>query len=926
MAINLNNNTTTLIVTESSSQTNRQIRVYVRCSNDIKNNQSTLKWAIRVCSEANPTSSDGVLTSPLTLKINNRIVYRQEATGPTSTGLAQKFPAYVGYVSNDNWRDNSISHNGDLANKNTVAAISKDFNPIIIKHNNDGTKSIDVQLIASIYENPSNPESRTVTINLPAMDRTAPSIVNQGTSIASSNDGKSLSFTIRTSSTKSQYSIDRWEYSTNGGQSYSIISQAEGTSISNINVSGFNPGSEYSIILRVRDKDNHVYGQTTPITVTTNYGVGLQNISTLAVDLGASDPSEPSTIFKAIAKALPESGRRYDIQFGTGSGSGFSDLFTKSDVDFRDGEELQIKDITLSQMNSLLGKIASDKKSATATARLIVYSDSSGSTSLNTSDHSFEITTTSAGSALVVKDDKWNNIFFTALNKDDYVGEGKLITSEQGRPESSDDPLPLYFLKNYSDICAKIEDWENTIEFKNGSEFDKIEMTIGQIPRESSVLDSNPDKIFNFGKVGSYGVYDGKIRIYDSRGYSTSRDFKIHLRNYFSPSVTTSALSISRNSEGKFQIDIGGDKQFRGIISRKTNLRDPSAWNDNTINALYYRIRSNNETASGTWDFVDISGRIEYPNNDDSWYVNGNSPIILGEGTWQDSSPYYIDIFVADKCHGNLNVSWPNIPTNAFAYTSFSLPKDPLVAIRKGYINVNGLLKENGDGVQGLVSWLANYGNDGYIDSFVNLDDIVESGIYWAHVLTENYTGDPQQRSPITAVNRGYPQNISMSGQAILQVFSNKGNPKEQSKPSGTHINNIIQKLIKYNGTTGDISIYHRPGIYKDNAEPEEANPVWGVWSQEQQHSGGSAWNDILNKPFAGINGTYLDVLENDLTVDPAAIIYWLVHTSTNIFDKTSLANETEHIPSSSAVLYTLNQKLGDIQTVISQINSLIGG
>lgn len=163
----------------------------------------------------------------------------------------------------------------------------------IINHNGDGTASLTVSSTAiNLY--PDQPyttfyaSAASKTFTLTAIDRTAPT-VSLTASAASSN-----SINI---SASANYSCDYWDYSTDGGSTWTNYSMTDGTSTS-FTITGLSTGT-YNVKVRARRTYNYVYGSSSTVTVSTapsSFTVSPSAITTgNAVNLSIDVSSSTST-------------------------------------------------------------------------------------------------------------------------------------------------------------------------------------------------------------------------------------------------------------------------------------------------------------------------------------------------------------------------------------------------------------------------------------------------------------------------------------------------------------------------------------------------------------------------------------------------------------------------------------------------------
>ena len=166
--------------------------------------------------------------------------------------------------------DSTISING-VSETYTVPAI-EDYSSgwkkkllktktVRVSHNADGTKS-GVALSASwrfsgTYSGVSiGTITASTTVTLNSIDRSAPTVSCSVSSITANG------FKISASSSAT---ADLWQYSLNGGTSWTQFSTTAGTSAS-VTLSTLSPNTTYSVRVRARKRANQVYGTSSTIS------------------------------------------------------------------------------------------------------------------------------------------------------------------------------------------------------------------------------------------------------------------------------------------------------------------------------------------------------------------------------------------------------------------------------------------------------------------------------------------------------------------------------------------------------------------------------------------------------------------------------------------------------------------------------------
>lgn len=181
--------------------------------------------------------------------------------------------------------DSTISING-VSETYTVPAI-EDYSSgwkkkllktktVRVSHNADGTKS-GVALSASwrfsgTYSSVSiGTITASTTVTLNSIDRSAPTVSCSVSSITA--NGFKISSSLSATA-------DLWQYSLNGGTSWTQFSTTAGTSAS-VSLSTLSPNTTYSVRVRARKRTNQVYGTSSIISAKTLGGAVLLSCGVL---------------------------------------------------------------------------------------------------------------------------------------------------------------------------------------------------------------------------------------------------------------------------------------------------------------------------------------------------------------------------------------------------------------------------------------------------------------------------------------------------------------------------------------------------------------------------------------------------------------------------------------------------------------------
>lgn len=148
-----------------------------------------------------------------------------------------------------------------------------------IYHNSNGTRSLSMAAYwpYSVSTNSAGTISNLAAeteVTLDQIDRTAPTVSHSVSSITTNG------FTITVTSSAN---ADRWDYSVDGGSTYTQFSTTSGTTQS-VTVTDLSPGVLYNVRVRARKKTNQIYGYSTAAEVRTLGASSLEGASDFAAD------------------------------------------------------------------------------------------------------------------------------------------------------------------------------------------------------------------------------------------------------------------------------------------------------------------------------------------------------------------------------------------------------------------------------------------------------------------------------------------------------------------------------------------------------------------------------------------------------------------------------------------------------------------
>ena len=483
---------------KSASYEGRYLQLTITESVNTVANTSTLNWTL--------TSAGGSVkyysVAATTVTINGTQVYYK---GHTSWST-QAFPAAAGSTSGS----------------------------ITVPHNSDGTKSITVGFSTRVYY--SSPVEYGGSMTLTKIDRTAPTVSFSTSSVTA------YGFKI---SANSSATADIWQYSTNGGSSWTQFSTTAGTSAS-VTLSSLSPNTTYSVRVRARKKSNQVYGTSGTTSVKTLGGAVVNSVSTVTADNSTVTISINVTVYSASYK--------YTLAIKNGS----TTYLTISNLSWSAGTSTRSVTLTSSQRTTLLGKMAS-LKSFTGTFAVTTYNGSTqvGSTSSKTAT----VQTTSANSA-------------PTLGAFTYADTNSTTVNITGSNQ--------YLVQGYSTLTVT----PSSATAKNGASISRFTAACNGV----SVSNTNGAAL-SVGKVSVSGNVSVTLTVTDSRGYTASRSVTMTVIPYSKPRVYSITLRRTNEIEAEMQLI------FNGSISAIS----VSGVQKNSVQYVRYRYKKTSASSYGSY-------------------------------------------------------------------------------------------------------------------------------------------------------------------------------------------------------------------------------------------------------------------------------------------------------------------------------------
>ncbi len=417
-----------------------------------------------------------------------------------------------------------------------------------VAHNANGTKS-GVALSASWrfdgrYSGTSiGTITASTSITLDTIDRTAPTVSLSVSNITAG--GVTLSATSSATS-------DIWQYSTDGGSSWTQFSTTAGTSAS-VTLSGLSPNTTYSCKVRARKKSNQVYGTSSAVSVKTLGGAVVNSVTALSADA--------ATVKIVINVTVYEVGYTNTLVLKNGSTA----YLTISGLSWSKGTADRTVTLTSAQRTTLLTAMAS-LKSFTGTFAVSSYS---GSTQIgSTSSKTATVSTSSANSAPTLSGFTYADSYATttAVTENDQV-----------------------FIQGKSTLTVT----PGTATARNNASIASYTATCNGV----SVSNTTGDAL-TVGAVSRSGTVAVVLTVTDSRGYTASVTQNITVIAYAVPRVSSLTLRRTNDIEAEMQL------QFSGSISSIT----VGGTEKNSLKYVRYQYKQTSASSYGS--FVSILSAV----------------------------------------------------------------------------------------------------------------------------------------------------------------------------------------------------------------------------------------------------------------------------------------------------------------------------
>lgn len=485
----------------SASYEGRYLQLTITETVNVAANTSTLSWTL--------TSAGGsavyYTVDTTTVTINGTTVYEKART---------------------NWEDRVFP-----AAKGSVSGT------ITVAHNSDGTKTVDIGFSTRVYIFGSQEYGGTMTLT--NIDRTAPTVSCSISGITA------YGFKISASSSAT---ADIWQYSTNGGTSWTQFSTTAGTSAS-ITLSSLSPNTSYSVRVKARKKTNQVYGTSGTSTVKTLGGGVINSCPTITADAATVSFKPNVTVYDAS----------YSYYLSICNGA--TEYLALGAQTWTAGTADRTITLTQTERADLLEAMASIK-SFSATLKLVTKS---GTTQIgSTTSCTCTIQTTEANSAptmtvFTYKDSRSNT---TAVTGNDQL-----------------------FIQGYSYLYIT----PGTATAKNGASIVKYAATCNGVSGSNTTGGA-----INLSTVSKAGTLDVVVTATDSRGYTVSSKQQITVIAYAKPKVSSITLRRTNDIEAEMQL------VFNGSISPIT----VDGTQKNSLKYVQYRYKLTSESSYGSYTSI----------------------------------------------------------------------------------------------------------------------------------------------------------------------------------------------------------------------------------------------------------------------------------------------------------------------------------
>lgn len=417
-----------------------------------------------------------------------------------------------------------------------------------VSHNADGTKS-GVVLSASwrfsgTYSGVSiGTITASATVTLNSIDRSAPTVSCSVSNITANG------FKISASSSAT---ADIWQYSLNGGSTWTQFSSTAGTSAS-VTLSTLLPNTTYSVRARARKRTNQVYGTSGTVSAKTLGGAVLLSCGSFSADAATVSLSLRVTVYNAA----------YTNYITIKNGS--TTYLSLAGRIWSAGTANRTITLTSSERTTLLNAMAS-VKAFTATIELVTKSGSAQIGSASTCTCTVSTSASNSGPTL-------SGFTFA----DSYSTTTAITDNDQ------------VLIQDYSRLTVT----PGTAAARNGASIVSYSAVCSGVTKSNTT-----GAALSLGTIGTSGTRDITLTVTDSRGYTASVTQSVTVVPYSKPRVSSVSLRRTNDIETEMQL------VFNGSISPIT----VDGTQKNSL--LYARYRYKLTSASSYNSYTNILGSV----------------------------------------------------------------------------------------------------------------------------------------------------------------------------------------------------------------------------------------------------------------------------------------------------------------------------
>ena len=358
----------------------------------------------------------------------------------------------------------------------------------------------------------------------------------------------------------SSVTCDIWQYSINGGSTWTQFSTTAGTSAAKT-ITGLSPNVTYNIKVRARKKSNGLYGASAGTNITTLGGSVLNSVTALTIDAASPVLSLNWTVYDA----------NYTHRLAIKNGS--TTILTITSLTGSKGTNNKTYAFTSAQRTTILNAMSA-LASFSATFVLTTYD---GSKQVgDASSISATIQTTAANSSPT----------FTGFSFNDSNNTTKNITGVDKN----------LYIKGYSSLLVTC----NAATPKNSASIVRYTATIGSVSVNSGSTS------ISYGAIGSSGNLTLTVTVTDSRGYTASQSSPITVIDYTNITIDSWMMRRVNEVEAQTQLTFAG--------SHSAVYVDNVA--KNSLQSVEYRYKKTTDTSWSRWftigDVNDSSTEFSY--------------------------------------------------------------------------------------------------------------------------------------------------------------------------------------------------------------------------------------------------------------------------------------------------------------------------